>query len=256
MKPRAFSVLLLLALLPAAAHALVIYEATVANAADPGNGLPWFNVGNTGVFLGTYDTGHWVITANHVGAGNINLGGVTYSAVAGSAQRIGTTDLLLYRINVANPEAFTLPDLNISNYTPNLGQPVYMVGDGGGTMRWGTNTVHQYANYSLTQGGPTTVGLITTYDPVTGEAQGQSGDSGGALFWNYEDEWYLSGILSAIGTFGDPATQFTASVAVAYYYNDIMAIVGPAAVPEPATFATLAGAFALLAATTRRRRTR
>ncbi len=256
MKTRALgSLLLLLALLPAAAQALVIYGDATGHDVDPGNGLPWSNVGNTGVFLGTYDTGHWVITANHVGAAGLTLDGVYYSASSGSAQRIGNTDLLLYRIDVAAPESFTLPNLNLTPYAPNLGQPVYMVGDGGGTMRWGTNTVDQYAYYSLTAGGPTTIGLITAFDPITGEAQGQGGDSGGALFWNVDNTWYLSGILSAIGTFADSSTQFTASVALAFYHVEIMAIVAPTSViPEPASLAALTGAFVLLAASSRRPR--
>jgi hypothetical protein len=57
-----------------------------------------------------------------------------------------------------------------------------MVADGSGTMTWGTNLVDQYATYNLVEGGPLTIGLFTTSSPITGEAQAQSGDSGGALF--------------------------------------------------------------------------
>ena len=181
------------------AQALVIYGGAAGQTTDPGDGLPWDNVGNTGVYLGAYDTGYWVITANHVGSGGITLGGDFYASLGGSAQRIGTTDLLLYRINVSTHGAPELENLNISPSTPVAGQPVVMVADGGGTMTWGTNTVHQYANYSLSEGGPQTVGLITTYSPITGEAQGQSGDSGGALFYQQLDgSWLLSGILSGL----------------------------------------------------------
>lgn len=237
------------------AQALVIYGGAAGQTSDPGDGLPWDYVGNTGVYLGAYDTGYWVITANHVGAGGITLGGNFYSSVGGSAQQIGTTDLLLYRINVSTHGAPELENLNISVNTPLPGQPVVMVADGSGVMTWGTNTVEGYGNYSLTQGGPQTVGLITTYSPITGEAQGQSGDSGGALFYQQLDgSWLLSGILSGIGT--NEGTQFTASVAVAAYYADIVAIVGTALapIPEPASAAVLAGGVVLVAGGFVRRR--
>lgn len=240
-----------------AARALVIYGGASGHTTDPGAGLPWDNVGNTGVYLGAYQTGYWVITANHVGAGGITLDGVSYSAVGGSAQRIGTTDLLLYRIDVSVNGAPELENLNISASTPVVGQPVVMVADGSGVMTWGTNTVDQYANYSLTEGGPQTVGLITTYSAVTGEAQGQGNDSGGALFYQLMNgSWLLSGILSGIGT-TEGGTQFTASVAVAAYYSNIAAIVGSplAAIPEPAAWSLLAGVAAACAGFIRRRRT-
>lgn len=233
------------------ARALVIYGgATAANTSNPNNGMPWANVGHFGVFLGTYDSGSWVITANHVGANSITFNNIVYSPVAGSGQRIGTTDLYLFRISAAP----ALSNLTISSSTPNVGQTVYLQADGSGTMTWGTNIVNSYANYNLTQGGPTTLGLITTYDSVAGEAQAQSGDSGGALFYKTATgDWWLSGILSGIGT--SDGTQYTASIAVANYYNAIADIVGPPlqAVPEPATLALWFGGLAFLAALFRRR---
>ncbi|MFH1499561.1 MAG: PEP-CTERM sorting domain-containing protein [Verrucomicrobiota bacterium] len=249
---RLLPALLLPVLLPDSARALVIYGGSTGHTTDPGDGLPWDHVGNTGVFLGTYATGSWIITANHVGSAGIILDGVGYGSVSGSAVRIGATDLLLYRIDVSGG-APALANLNITNLTPNVGGDVILVGDGGGVKKWGTNTVDQYASYALTEGGPTTVGLITTYDEIDGEAQGQGGDSGGGLFWqDHEDNWYLGGILSAIGTFEETTTQFTASVAIAYYHDDILAIM-TAAVPEPAAWGLLSGAGALLLAFARRR---
>lgn len=240
------------------AHALIIYGGAGGYTTAPGNGLPWSNVGNTGVYLGAYNTGYWIITAYHVGAAGITLNGSAYSAVAGSAQRIGSTDLLLYRIDTTALGAPALPDLTLSSFTPNPGQPVVLVADGSGTMTWGNNTVDGYANYSLVQNGPLTAGLITTYDAIIGEAQGQGGDSGGALFYyaTAETTWWLSGIISAIGN--SDGTDFTASVALAAYYNDIMAIVGTplSAVPEPAAAALLAGLLAILVIGLRRHQSR
>jgi hypothetical protein len=236
-------------------HALVIYDGATGHTTNPRDGLPWDNVGNSGVYLGSYDTGYWVITANHVGSAGIQLGGTTYSSVAGSAQRIGTTDLLLYRIDVSTSGAPDLENLTISESTPGVGQPVIMVADGSGVMTWGTNQVADYSNYNLVSDGPMTVGLITTYDPISGEAQGQSGDSGGALFYQLLDgSWLLSGILSGIGTI--EGTQFTASVAIAAYYSDIISIVGNqiSVIPEPATWAVIIGGCSLAGACMIRRR--
>lgn len=214
-----------------AVHALVIYGGNSGHTTNPGFGLPWDNVGAGGVYLGAFDTGNWVITANHVGSSGITLNGTHYSSVAGSAHQIGSTDLLLYRIAGAP----ALANLNFSSSTPVPGGNVVMIGNGGGVKSWGTNTVDQYGNYTLSENGPQTFGLITTYSPITGESQGQGGDSGGGLFFQMLDgSWLLSGILSGVGS--SSGTDFTASVAVAYYSGDIAALVGNP-IPEPATYA-------------------
>lgn len=248
---RSLLLLLLAALALTPARALVLYDDPAGHDVNPGDGLPWDNVGANGVYLGSFASGDWVITANHVGAAGITLNGITYAAVAGSAAQIGSTDLLLYRIDTSGTGTPALANLTFSSFTPIVGEPVVLVGNGGsGIKRWGTNTVEQYGNYSLSQGGPTTVGLITDYDPVTGEAQGEGGDSGGALFYEYAPgQWWLSGILSGIGT--SNGTQFTASVAIAAYYNQINAVV---AIPEPSAWTAILGGTAITCCLMRRRR--
>ncbi len=240
-----------------AANALIIYGGATGQTTDPGGGLPWANVGNTGVFLGNYDSGYWVITANHVGyVSGITLDGTHYSAVGGTNQRVGTTDLLLYRIDVSGG-APSLSNLTISHLSPSIGQAITMVADGSGTMTWGDNTVDGYGNYTLVSEGPTTFGLVTDYDAVAGETQAQGGDSGGALFYEVSTgNWWLSGIISGVDTVSNP--DITVSVALGYYYNDIVGIVGSplTAVPEPATWAALLGAFALIGTLVVRRRRR
>lgn len=232
-----------------AVRALVIYGGNTGHTTNPGFGLPWDNVGAGGVYLGAFDRGNWVITANHVGSSGITLNGTYYSSVPGSAHEIGSTDLLLYRIDGAP----ALENLNFSSNTPVPGGNVVMIGNGGGVKSWGTNTVDQYAYYHLVTGGPQTVGLITTYSPITGESQGQGGDSGGGLFYQMLDgSWLLSGILSGVGT--SNGTDFTASVAVAFYYGDIVNLVGNP-IPEPATYALGLSATVPALAIWRRRRT-
>jgi len=245
---------LAMSLLPSA-QALIIYNGATGHTTDPGGELPWDNVGSTGVYLGAYNTGYWIITANHVGSSGITLDGTTYTSVGGSAEQIGFTDLLLYRIDVSGG-APTLSDLTISNLAPNFGQPVKMIGDGSGMKTWGNNNVDSYGTYPLVNDGPTTQGLFTTYSSINGEAQAESGDSGGGLFYEYASgQWLLSGILSGVGT-TELGTQFTASVNIAAYYSDISLIVGTqlSAVPEPATWAALLGGMALIATLIVRRR--
>lgn len=248
-----FLFIISLAILPAG-RALTIYGGSAGHITDPGGGLPWDNVGNTGVYLGAYTTGYWIITANHVGSTGITLAGTAYTSVGGSALRIGTTDLLLYRIDVSGGTP-TLSDLTISNLQPDSGQAVKMIGDGSGTMTWGNNTVNSYGSYNLGNPAETTFGLFTTYSDIAGEGQAQGGDSGGALFYEYASgSWWLSGILSGIGT--SEGTPFTASVAIAAYYGDIISIVGTklSAVPEPATWAALLGSMVLIVTLIVRRR--
>lgn len=135
------------------ARALVIYGANGSgNTTDPGGGLPWANAGSVGVgsgiFLGNFTTGSWVLTASHVaggGAPGINLGGTFYAGVGGSGVQIRngdntTTDLYLFRI----ASVPTLPNLTLATTRPNSGAVVTMIGNGGvegAFKRWDVTTV-------------------------------------------------------------------------------------------------------------------
>lgn len=87
------------------------------NTTSTGAGGGWNYVGGldsngaTGVYLGAYGGGNWVLTAAHVGAGNFTLSGTTYNAVPGSAVQLQNpdhtlTDLVVFRISTA-PSAIT-----------------------------------------------------------------------------------------------------------------------------------------------------
>jgi hypothetical protein len=206
---------------------------------DPG----WTNVGTIGSLTGVYLGGKFVLTASHVGAGNIVLDGVTYQYVPGTAVQLdngepppGTTyaDLLMFEICPEPP----LPALAIASSPPppvpttqlilvghgtNRGAP-YPPGPGpydgyewgaGNTMRWGTNTVDSLPfllAYPAENPYLFTMAFATDFDEpgavqTDHECQASVGDSGGATFASTPTTgWELAGILFLIGGFpGQPA---------------------------------------------------
>ena len=87
---RRLAALVLLLLTTPATCALVIESdagdaSTRAPAPDPG----WANVGLRGGMTAIYLGNGWVITAHHVGAGDVVLGGVTHRALPESTVRLG-----------------------------------------------------------------------------------------------------------------------------------------------------------------------
>ncbi len=206
---------------------------TTAPADDPG----WTNVGNVNGLGGVYLRNGWVLTANHVGAGDISLDGMVYTLVPGSSTQLdngdGTyADLFVF---VVTPIP-TLPDLGIRSNTNLPTGEVIMVGDGrnrgaasdsddpgiwtsppnppltaiegwywggGRTMRWGTNTVEDFWTLS----DPGTESFYTVFedfgDPnhTDHECEAAEGDSGGALFAKQGANWELAGIIWAIAGF-------------------------------------------------------
>lgn len=234
------------------AQALTLFGVSVGQNENPANGLGWDNVGSvggaSGIYLGSFTTGFWVLTANHVSAGTFSLGSGNYAMVAGSAQQIGSTDLSLFRI-AGDP---LLPNLNLATSTPSFGTAVWMVGFGGGTKNWGTNTREGLGFSEL--GSSLTYSISTDFDPVVGEAQGTVGDSGGALFFQSGGNWVLGGVLSAIANAN--GMDYTIVSNVASYRSQILALTGspmgagqtnPAAtdgstpIPEPSTYAAILG---------------
>jgi hypothetical protein len=222
---------LLLAATPASA--LVIDSATDSATSDPTTRAPapdpgWANVGMRGATTAIYLGNGWVITANHVGAGDIVLGGVTYRAVPESARRLGEggplplPDLIVFRIE-PHPD---LPALRIRPGPPEVGNRVLMIGAGrergarihwGGQsgwswslrsgMRWATNRVHAIG-FEVVAGGTRTPSFSLCFDrgETRYEAQAALGDSGGAVFIRRRGQFELAGVLVAIlGYPGQPA---------------------------------------------------
>jgi hypothetical protein len=284
------ALLFFLALVVASAGRAVIVagpDGTINTSAPP-DGAPWDHVGTiggaSGVFLGSYGGGDWVITANHVGLGNFTLNSTTYTAIGGSGVQIGGADLLVFQIS-SGP---LLPNLALSASAPGLGASVTMIGNGvnrdatllnwsvntsgnpwiwtslpdatganasgyawgsGNALRWGTDQISGatvFNNTSL---------LSTTFDAPTGATQGASGDSGGGVFYNNGSTWELAGVMAYIGTYnsqpGSTAVfgNTTESVDISHYRSAILT-----AIPEPSTYAALAGLTALGFTVYRRRR--
>jgi len=98
-------------------------------------GFPyWDNIGWRGTRTGVNNDGScvylgdsWVLTANHVGDGNVILGGTTYAVIEGTSQRIGTAHARVFRI--ANPSE-SLQAVTIHDGSLTTGAGVRMFGTG------------------------------------------------------------------------------------------------------------------------------
>ena len=117
----------------APAHAVVIDSADGSgNTTASGDFAdPFAHVGTRGVGTGVYLGNGVVLTANHVNAGTLNLGGTNYTMVAGSKQRLHTpgspgslVDLALFQID-GDPGLTPL-----TRGTAVVGSEVRMVGAG------------------------------------------------------------------------------------------------------------------------------
>lgn len=214
----------LLVLLATAAPAVLVDSGngagnTSAPSPDPG----WNHVGLRGGLTAVYLGSGAMLTADHVGAGNVSLGGVYYSHVPGSAVQLENPDgspaaLLLFAVTPDPP----LPDLEISSTPPLIGTPLVLIGNGrnrgatttwgstegylwdpGKAMRWGTNFVEAYPLLRILG----TEAFASYFDEggSAHEAQGAVGDSGGAAFAWTGSGWELAGLLYAISIFsGQP----------------------------------------------------
>jgi len=179
---------------------------------DPG----WANVGTIGGLTGTYLGNGWILTASHVGAGPVDIGGRRFSPVPDSLVQLrnqdgSLADLIVFRIQGA-PH---LPKLRIAAATPKVGTPVVLIGNGrnrgtpllwsghegfewgtASALRWGTNTV-----FKNSVRGNSTDAFVTQFrkDGATPyEAQAAVGDSGGAVFVKVRGKWRLAGVLYGI----------------------------------------------------------
>lgn len=269
---------------------------TTAPTDDPG----WANVGSTGVYLGAFGGGYWVLTAAHVGPTTITLSTGTFTPVANSGVNVrnpdnSTSDLLLYRLS-ADPG---LPSLTLASSAPANGSAVTTIGAGrnrdaglsywsvdtngnpsgnqsgnawiwtslpnatgatasgyawaaGSTLRHGTNQIDGSTVYNIGTGD--TTAFTATFDAVSGDSQGATGDSGGAVFYKNGSTWELVGIMGAIGTYNNQPSgtavfgNTTLYASVPAYYSTIVS-----AIPEPAEAGLWLGGLAACFCAWRRR---
>lgn len=270
------------ALTPASAVVIDVGDGQ-GNITAPTDDFGFGNIGKVGVasgiYLGNFNGQHWVMTANHVGANNIEINGVVYQLEAGSAVQLddpgsgNKADVLLYRITSA-PTG--LQNLKIANSPMTIGNNLFIAGAGrnrnvspsywnivedvwesvpGPTadrrgfttenlhvLRWGTNTVSGIQ--TIESGTTTQEGFRTTFNP--GTTQGVYGDSGGGAFYKEGEDWYLAGLMISVGNeTGQDGGNNTAVLSTNHtYYVDLSHYSTQimAIIPEPRTI-TFIGAF-------------
>ena len=116
---------------------------TNAPANDPG----WANVGTLNGASGIYLGAGWVLTAAHVGIGNISFAGVSYSALTNTLVQLTNstpgrslyTDLIMFQL-ASTPAG--LGSLTLASSAPTLNTPVTMIGAGrdrGEFTEWNIN---------------------------------------------------------------------------------------------------------------------
>jgi hypothetical protein len=213
-----------------------------------GNGTVtgWNYVGTVNGASGVYLGNGWAITAGHVGAGSLVLGGNTYSIVAGSAQGItngdgSSADLVVFKLTLSP----NLPSLNILSRDPNpISRNPYdsiaMLGYGGGQGEtWGFNAVTA-VNLTVPLVGfvsndlETALGTMTAGSSmITNNAFLVGGDSGGGdfIFDSSTQAWTLAGLNEAID-----GSNNSYLVQLNTYASQINAITG---VPEPSSMGLL-----------------
>jgi hypothetical protein len=205
---------------------------TTAPLDDPG----FANVGVRGSLTGVYLRNGWILTANHVGLGDIWLDGTVYTAIPGTATQLSDEGIFADLVVFAVTPIPSLPDLEIRSNSNLPNGEVILVGHGlnrgvpsdtddpgiwtpppdnpsppiGGwywdvvsELRWGTNTVEDF----WTAGNPPTKSFFTVFDEpgdpghTDHESQTANRDSGGALFAKQGPNWELAGILWGSGVF-------------------------------------------------------
>lgn len=229
------------------AWGLIISTSQPLSDTESAAGFPyWANVGWRGTRTGANSDGScvylgdsWVLTANHVGSGNVILDGVTYAVIEGTSQRIGSADARVFRI--ANPSSDLQP-VAIYNGTLSAGTQVRMLGTGldqdpvktywkvttpGGVPLW-TEVPRNQANASgyywtsnpaerIQRWGTNQIADVyqasgnyffqTSFDKgdTTYEANGADKDSGGPVFINNGGSWQLAGIIVGLNVWvGQP----------------------------------------------------
>jgi hypothetical protein len=234
----------------------IVDASSSANTNAPPDGSPWENVGNVNGASGTYLGAGWVLTAAHVGAGDLILdsGPFLYD---GTSQRLtnsdGTpTDMVMFHLG-ALPN---LPRLSLAASTPGAGSQVSMIAYGkiaGSTetnigaytgFYWSGNGYKSWGNNKVDAGGLTTAnegyGTVTLFSTLFNKpshlttsdpAQAAAGDSGGGVFEKTGGSWQLAGMLDLSSDYTDQPLgtavygNVTYCADIATYRGEIVAII-------------------------------
>ena len=265
--PTFLGCLLLASLVPFPAAAIVDAN-SASNTNAPADGSPWGNVGliESGA-SGTYLGGGWVLTASHVGVGNIALSGATF-APDGTSLRLtnsdgSATDLILFHLTKNPP----LPSLPLVTSTPAALSQIDLIGFGhiAGSVQtnigsytgfyWSDTGFKSWGNNKVNVGGTQVInigfGNLTTFvmdftapgmlgltAQTSDEAEVSAGDSGGAAFVKNGATWQLAGILDAEGVQNNqPASTAvyndgTYAADIATYRNQIISVLNSSPVPS------------------------
>ena len=131
------------------AEAVVISSETgTGNTNAPVDDPGWANMGLINGASGIYLGSGWVLTASHVGVGNITFGGISYSPLSNSTVQITNTtpgkstntDLIMFQL-ASTPVG--LGSLALASNAPTPGSGVTMIGAGrdrGAFTEWNVNT--------------------------------------------------------------------------------------------------------------------
>jgi hypothetical protein len=200
-----------------------------SNTNPPSDGAPWGNMGHVNGSGGTYLANGWVLTASHVGAGNIDFGGTTF-LYDGLSYRLtnswndSNTDIVMFHLSTIP----NLPPMQITTSTPAGSSLVDLIGFGfiagtpeinvgpytgfywSGTQfkSWGNNRVDNGGNVIIDAGFGELETFVTIFDSqgpnqTSDEAQAAPGDSGGGVFQKTASGWQFVGMIDAVGPFND-----------------------------------------------------
>ena len=244
-----------LALAVSAAAVIIDSSSGTGNVTAPSPDPGWGNVGIENNALSAVYLGNgWVLTANHVGPGDVWFGGVLYPWVPGVSVRLenpdtSLADLVLFKLQTPFP---ALSALSIRTTPPPIGAQLILIGHGrnrgasttwngfngylwgpGASKRWGTNFVENvdadlfepYFDNTQLFGSE----FNESHPAHSDEGQAAVGDSGGAAYasTNNGSSYQLAGIMiGIIGYTGQPAesslyTNSTLAADLSVYRDEI-----------------------------------
>lgn len=214
------------------------YNTTAPTGTLAGSGWQW--VGNFGGYAGTPIGQHYFLAAHHIGGtdGQIfTFNGIGYTTTAHFDDTV--SDLRIWQVSGSFPTWASLyrgsgevgSPLVVFGMGLSRGSEIdvngsiagWMWGSGGGTLRWGTNTVYEVVNGGSYWGAL----LYALFQSGMGpnEAHLANEDSSGPVFINDGSGWKLAGVAAAVdGPFNttDMGSGFEAALfdARGLYWDD------------------------------------